>query len=82
MGNMSSLWTRLINLQRELQEKKGEFEEKQRRVFRIRDEEDRYAVAASYKEEEAYKAVEQSKEAEREAQRIEQELEQLCWRAV
>ena len=82
MGKMANLRTRLINLQRVLQEKKGEFEETWRRVFRIRDEEDRHAIAASYKEEEAYEAEEHSKEVEREAQELELELEQLCGRAV
>ena len=33
MGNMASLRTWLINLRRELQQKKGEFKEKRRRVF-------------------------------------------------
>ena len=82
MGKMANLQTRLINLRRELQEKKGEFEERWRQVFRIRDEEDRHAIGASHKEEEAHEAKEQSKEAEREAHELELELEQLCGRAV
>ena len=50
---------------------------KRRRVLEIRNEEDRYAIAASYKEEEADEEQRQSEEAEHEAQRIEQEIEQL-----
>ena len=74
-GNWCKIWlafqTWLTNLWRELQEKKGESKGKRRQVFQIRNEEDRYAIAASYKEEDADKEEEQSKEAEREAQMIE-----------
>ena len=77
MQCMAGFQTQLIDLRRQLQDKKRKSEEKRRRVSQIRDEEDSYAIAASYKEEEADKEEEQSEEVEREAQRIEQELEQL-----
>ena len=74
---MAGFQTQLIDLGRQLQDKKRESEEKRISVFQLRNEEDSYATAASYKEEEADEEEEQSEEAEREAQRIEQELEQL-----
>ena len=45
--------TQLTVLRNQLQKKKGESEEKRRRIFQIRDEEDKYAIAAICKEEEA-----------------------------
>ena len=77
MQSMAGFQTQLIDLRRQLQDKKRESEEKWIRVFQLRDEKDSFAIAASYKEEEADKEEEQSEEVEREAQRIEQELEQL-----
>ena len=77
MQSMEGFQTQLTDLRRQLQEKKKESEEKQRQVFQIRNEEDSYGTAASYKEEEAVEDKKQSEEAEREAQRIEQEIEQL-----
>ena len=74
MQSMADLQTQLTGLRRQIQEKKGESKEKRRRVFQIRDEEDKYAIAAACKEEEADEKRRQSEEAEREAQRIEQEM--------
>ena len=68
---MVGFQTQLTNLRRLLQEKKRESKEKRKRVFQIRDEEDRYALTASYKEEEADEKIRQSEDAERDAQRIE-----------
>ena len=45
--------TQLTVLRNQLQKKKGESEEKRRRIFQIRYEEDKYAIAAICKEEEA-----------------------------
>ena len=67
---MFGFQTQSTDLQRRLQEKKRELEEKRKRVFQIRDEEDSYALAASYKEEEADEKIRQSDDAEREAQCI------------
>ena len=67
---MFGFQTQLTDLQRQLQEKRRELEEKGKRVFQIRDEEDSYAIAVSYKEEEADKKIRQSEDAEREAQCI------------
>ena len=72
--SMADLQNQLTGLRSQLQEKKGESEEKRRRVFQIRDEEDKYAIAAAYKEEEADEKRRQSEEAEREAQRFKQEI--------
>ena len=61
MQSMAGFQIQLTDLRRQLQEKKRESEEKRRRVFQIRNEEDRYAIAASYKEEEADEAKKQVK---------------------
>ena len=53
---------------------KEEYKGDQRRVFEIRDEEDEYAIAALCKEEEAVEKGRLAEEAEREAQRIEWEI--------
>ena len=78
--HVAGLQTRLSDLRRELREIREEFEEKQRRVSQLRDEEDRYAVTAAAKQAEADEALEQSKEAEYEAVSIELELVHLCAR--
>ena len=72
--SMADLQTQLTGLRSQIQEKKGESKEKRRRVFQIRDEEDKYAIAAACKEEEADKKRRQSEEAECKAQWIEQEI--------
>ena len=74
MQSIADLQTQLTGLQSQLQEKKGDSKEKRRRVFQIRDEEDKYAIAVSYKEEEADEKRRQSEEAEHQAQRIKQEI--------
>ena len=43
---VASLRTGLLGLQKELREIREEFEEKRRQISQLRDEEDRYAVAA------------------------------------
>ena len=74
LQSVADLQIQFTGLQSQFQQKKGESEEKRRRIFQIRDKEDKYAIASAYKEEEAEEKRRQSEEAEREAQRIEQEI--------
>ena len=68
------LQNKLTSLQSKIQEKTEESKVNRRRVYKIRDEEDKYAIAAICKEEEAVEKGRLSEEAEREAQRIEREI--------
>ena len=68
------LQNKLTSLQNKIQEKTEESKDNRRRVFEIRDEEDKYAIAAICKEEEALEKGRLSEESERKAQRIEQEI--------
>ena len=71
---MVDLQNKLTSLQSKIQEKTEESKVNRRRVYKIRDEEDKYAIAAICKEVEAVVKGRLSEEAELEAQRIEQEI--------
>ena len=74
MQSMAELQTKLTELRRQLQEKRRESEEKKARVNELRNEEDRYGYDSREREEEADIADRQADGAEREANRIAQEL--------
>ena len=71
---MVDLQNRLTSLRNKIQEKTEVSKDNRRRVFELRDEEDKYAIAAICKEVEAVVKGRLSEEAELEAQRIEQEI--------
>ena len=73
------LQNRLTSLRSKIQEKMEESKDNRRRVFEIWDKEDKYVNARICKEEEAVEKERLSEEAEREAQRIEQEIDSGAW---